>query len=1024
MPRILRIVGSVATVVVAYWAYRVTAVPWIEPPAGARRDDPSLVVGEPIDRLAPYRGLFQPGDWELEEGTKILDVDRVKLLWNKLTDSGDGSMRLYPCTIIFAPHGDSAVVAERASEAVVLQAPQGAELTFDEPLDLRRGSVGRLVDGRLLGPIVIRGEGSSPGPEDDLLITTRDLLLTEERIQSDSRVDFALGPNAGRGSGVQIHFRPGDVTASGRKHGLNVDGVDRIEVQHLEQLRLLVSRESLGADLPGAGRSAAQGPSRAGGPDTRRREPGSPPLADAVVPIEISCKGPFRFELGSLVASFHEEVDLRVLHPQGPSDQISAAELLAVHFARRPGRAPSPDPAAAPAGSDPPKPAPPKDRSPLAGLQPTRIEAKGHPVVVFAPSKQVEARGTRLVYDLVGKDVVLEDDREALVRWGPPEAVNELHAPRLGYRHAGPGRLGQAEATGPGWLRRFLPDRPGQPFEAQWGGRLALAPSEEQQLASLTGGAQVRYATLGKLVAPEIYVWFFDLPDPANPDRPRVIPDRLMAGRRDGPSRREVSWESARFSGAVDRLEAWFKHQVADGEPLPQTPPSQRPGAGTIDLAGHAVATKPKALPAAGAPAGASLPGRHFQVEGDLLRAEIVLAGQDAQVAKLTMDRSVKLVETRTDQPGDRPLVVTGDWLQVVHASQPYAAVTVAGSPGHFEGRGLGLTGPSINLNRGTQRLWIEGPGRMDFLVPRELKLQGQSIAPGTTLVTEWKGGMTLVDQRTLRFAGSVVASVGLSQVRAEVVDVTFQEPLRFDDLTAQQPSPERIVCRGNVGMENRRLDRQVQVSLERMEVPDLSIDLGTGKLGGSGPGRLTVVSRREASELIAGRPGPGAAAGDSDPLTYLEIRFQREMSGSFVDRALTFKEGVRAVYGPVPAWDATLSMDHPEALGPRGGVLGCETLSVVQMLAGTESNRPFALEAVGNATVESQSFLAKAVRITYDQSKGLMVLEGNGWIDATLYMQDRVGAWPQQRRARKIQFWPESKKYAESGAHLLDLSG
>jgi hypothetical protein len=438
--------------------------------------------------------------------------------------------------------------------------------------------------------------------------------------------------------------------------------------------------------------------------------------------------------------------------------------------------------------------------------------------------------------------------------------------------------------------------------------------------------------------------------------------------------------------------------------------------------------TKPKPLLAANPTAEPSLPDRHFQVEADLLRAEIVLAEPDAELAKLTMDRSVKLVETRTQQPGDRPLVVTGDWLQVVHASQPYAAVTVAGSPGHFEGRGLALTGPSINLNRGTQRLWIEGPGRMDFLVPRELKLQGQSIAPGTNLVTEWKGGMTLVDQRTLRFVGSVVASVGLSQVRAEVVDVTFQEPLRFDDLTANQPSPERIVCQGSVEMENRRLDRQVQTSVERMELPELTIDLSTGKLGGRGPGRVTVVGRHEPTEVIAGRPGPGprpgAAPGDSDPLMYLEIRFQREMSGSFVDRALTFKEGVKAVYGPVPAWDATLSMDHPEALGPRGGVLGCETLSVVQMLAAADSHRPFALEAVGNATVESQSFLAKAVRITYDQSKGLMVLEGNGWIDATLYSQDRVGGRPQQRRARTIQFWPESKKYAESGARLLDLSG
>ena len=33
MPRITRISGSLAAVLVAYWAYALMAVPWIEPPA-------------------------------------------------------------------------------------------------------------------------------------------------------------------------------------------------------------------------------------------------------------------------------------------------------------------------------------------------------------------------------------------------------------------------------------------------------------------------------------------------------------------------------------------------------------------------------------------------------------------------------------------------------------------------------------------------------------------------------------------------------------------------------------------------------------------------------------------------------------------------------------------------------------------------------------------------------------------------------------------------------------------------------
>ena len=78
MPRILRIGSSIAITVVAYWAYTLIAVPWIEPPAGARWDNRSIVAGEPVDRLAPYRQLFKPGDWELED--LISDSDGAILL--------------------------------------------------------------------------------------------------------------------------------------------------------------------------------------------------------------------------------------------------------------------------------------------------------------------------------------------------------------------------------------------------------------------------------------------------------------------------------------------------------------------------------------------------------------------------------------------------------------------------------------------------------------------------------------------------------------------------------------------------------------------------------------------------------------------------------------------------------------------------------------------------------------------------------------------------------------------------------
>ena len=83
-------------------------------------------------------------------------------------------------------------------------------------------------------------------------------------------------------------------------------------------------------------------------------------------------------------AIFHKKVDVLRVNADGPSDQLTC-EVLAVFFepvqsARRSRRAAS---------------------GAFGGkLEPSRIEAEGEPVVIRSPSRGVQARGTRLEYDL------------------------------------------------------------------------------------------------------------------------------------------------------------------------------------------------------------------------------------------------------------------------------------------------------------------------------------------------------------------------------------------------------------------------------------------------------------------------------------------------------------------------------------------------------------------------------------------------------------------------------------------------
>ena len=78
MARLFRTGGSFVTVLVAYWAYTLLAVPLIEPPAERYQsdhasDDESSTWGRGANGPWPkaLQGLFPPGSWELENPIKL-----------------------------------------------------------------------------------------------------------------------------------------------------------------------------------------------------------------------------------------------------------------------------------------------------------------------------------------------------------------------------------------------------------------------------------------------------------------------------------------------------------------------------------------------------------------------------------------------------------------------------------------------------------------------------------------------------------------------------------------------------------------------------------------------------------------------------------------------------------------------------------------------------------------------------------------------------------------------------------------
>ncbi len=1000
MARLFRTGGSLGIVLIAYWAYAVVAVPLIEPPVERYESGPvspgdwGEADGRVGHRLKELAGLFPPGSWELKS-PQILESDGVKLLVQGYANGSDGRVEFDRCTIVLTPDESVTDRAERQRRTVVLQASDGAVLKFDPPLTLRQANLGglRLESGMLKGRVTIRSQGKSAGPEDDLFIATRDVELTEDEISTDHAVEFRMGRNHGSGSRMRIGLLAGKKEA--RKRGFNVTGIEWFELRRLDQLCLWLSKPP---DIPGRTRKPKTG--------------GASP--DGGVSIEITCRGPFRYDHIRQEASFEDQVDVVQINPEGPADRI-AAERLSVFFARsrrsvtdlsRPG---SPDTASESSGE--------------FDLQPCRIEARGNPVDVNAPSQDVFARGERLVYDLQQELIVLDapnDGRqhmEVSLRQGP----NEIHGRSLRYQSMGPGRLGRVTAVGPGWIRAQTEDLPPRKLHATWGDQLHVRPHDGRQVISLKGNPELTFSQFGRLTAGEIHFWLFELPpdDSAPKGQPRLRPDRMSA-------LGDVRLDSPQLTGAVEKLEVWFEEEVL-AEPGPD---STHAATGRITgVLPVYRSAEPEGWNDRGS-AGETESGREqqFDITGKVLTSLVAIRDGEPELSELTVEGNVVLRETRTAKPDEIPLIMTGDQVQVFEADTPQARVVVVGlNPlARLEGRGLELEGTNITLDRGSNWVRINGGGQMNLPVDRDL--DGEPLARPGVLNIDWQEKMEF-NGRTISFFESVVATGPNLRMTTQRLHVSLAEVIDFADPDMdREPDVGRIECQGGAVMDSWSFDGPTQTSWERVESADLSLDRISGKIFGRGPGRITTVRLGKpelASPFIRGRDAerPDPAEDDKDELTYVNVEFEDRFEGNLHDRTVTLHDQVHCVYGPVVAWDTVLDMDDPDSLGLTGALLRSDALTVTRMTTPLEGVKSIELLAQGNVTVKGSRFNAWGDRMTYDQAKDLLILEGTGRADAELFYQERKGEPQQHAQMGTIRYRLKTNQLQIGNARSLEFS-
>jgi hypothetical protein len=1002
---------AIATIVIvlAYATYVTFAAPLLEPPhvvKGGPGSTPAAPVQATVDsdERRQLMALFPEDAWE-RQAVKIIETEQCTLLLKDYHPTEDGRLELKPCTLVFyvAQKGAPPVNGRPAKgRPIVLRAPQGAILQFDRPLDFARAEFGRLIGGRLPGEITIYSPETKPGANDALQLTTRNLQMDSQRAFTPHDVDFQYGDSYGRGRDLTLFLKPSE------KNGQDtaIGGISTLQLSRIDRLHLDLPGQSMLPSLPGE----------------------TPPKHDTKkkAPIEITCRGMFVFDFEQRLAAFDDQVEITRLLPNVLPDKLTCSRLrLYLGGNEKDSSINKLDAKAGEAG---------QAMSTFGGVAVAKIVATGNPVVLEGPSTGLFVKAARLELTPPLRRIALESGqglKQVSLRQGP----HSFDAVELQYEMSTEGGLGRLWAAGPGRLQTMqLVGGEPRSLDAKWNKELRIQPQDGSQVVSLVSQAAVSLQSLGTFVADELHFWLQESKQPAagpgqllphdsdmlgstqygtapkaTAAQPKVqiIPDRLLA-------LRGVEVDSPKLHAKTERLEAWFfKPDPALEAPATRQPAGLKPG--TL-LGGGSDPQRPNT--------------QKFDVSGQLVQMRVAAGGRVNGVEDLTIQGSAQIDEIQTSQPGQVPLKLRGEAVELRGGTTPDAIVHVVGQPAQISARGLSLNGDAIHLHRGENRVWIDGPGEATFPLPQKIAPPDRPVEPPQFMRVTWQKRMNF-DGQTIRLEQDVQARTPTQLVLCGLLDATITERIDFANPTmSQKVGLAEMKLDGGVYLENRTLDeRGEQTSFDTLETPNLYLNQITGKMQAVGRGKLLTL--RKGSIKIpgaqlpgaplpgapmppAGNPGAAPPASDENQLTHLLVSFERGMTGDLNRRTVQFEQNVETVYTKLADWRDRLTIEMVNkgglaSLGEEGILMTSDVLQVAQMVPPGVGDPSYELEAVGNTRVDGRAFTVRAHRISYASEKDLLVLKGDGRSDAEVWFQQPNSTTHGYQKARELKFWPKT---------------
>lgn len=993
---------SFAVIFTAFLIYDILAVPMIEPAVSiASSSATNWATGEtPTQHIRPiFADLFPQGAWE-RNNPKVLKTTQGTLLFRDYQTLQDNRLKLEPLTLVIYVDGQPPQSGKQKNNPIVLKAPEGAVLQFDGALDLSQGKIGNLIGGELTGEITIHSRESASGAEDDLFITTRMVTIDKQRLYTTSSVAFRFGRNHGSGRDLSITFDPPKVGESKtRRKGLG--NVRSLELLHVDLFNLMTSYD--GPLIGGVGQ------------DPSNLEKLSP------VPIKVTCNGSLQFDFRENIASLSDDVRVERNNPNGTVDLLTC-QLLAIHFQKRRSITDT--------SSNLDHSNAPTSETPSQQLNVKKLVAVGSPARLEAPSYDTSVVGSHLEYDILTRHLYVEDQNAVVLRHG----VNSAKAPVIDYQlMENPQRLGVLKATGSGSLSIGRSKTSRGHFVARWEDSIQLVPDGDRHRLSISSKAYLRAEERGEFRGDQLHVWLREQPKHVVQQQPMadtlstqatqnddwdIVPEKLLAIG-------NVQIDSPRLSGQTERVEAWFvspDSHTADRPSSTQTSSSESGLAANADLFAPQPSSRQKPV--------------KYNIQGDLVQLQMIRRASEYALEDLTIVGNVELSQTVDRLRPQTPLRVIGTTLRLQKVTSPAPKLQIAGntetrSPAEVTAQGMVVRGDIISLDQGRNVLAIDGGGEVHFsdltnATPEARRFDGEiglrwsegmqfdgwkATATGRIQVT---GSKWINPEEQIQFTGK---SRALTILVNDFVD--FKNPPQEENIKVHQ-----LFLHDQVDTENRTFDRQgIQKSFDRMQLRDLAVNQLNGHFHANGPGWIkTVRYAKDTTEQP--RPPTITDSQKASELIHIHVDYNREIVGNFENREVTFSNQVKAIYGPVDFWEATISEQEVLSQWGKGALLTCEQLSIVQMQ--NEQKNWVELIAGGNTKVEGLDkagyFTALAHRIKYSQAKEMLLLEGDGRRDAILKRRKKIGAEESKIAAQRITYWPKTDNFDLQEADTLEF--